>query len=134
MIKDINTIRLELKGYDEVVMPFDFKIGTHIKYITIKDSVESFYTGGKFVKMANEKVILSNGGPNRYVPTVIRDNNCKILYNSRFFIPNLEEDEEELSEKTKQHYEKIIETQQRVIDKMTEIIRKDKIELQKYKN
>ena len=132
MIKDINTIREELNGYDEVEMPFDFKIGTRIKYITAKDNVESFFTGGKFVRMANERIVLTNGGPDWRVPTVLRDNNCNIIYNSRFFIPKLEE--EVLSEKTKKHYEKIIETQQRVINKMTEIIRKDKLELQKYKN
>jgi len=132
MIKDIKTIREELNGFDEVEMPFDFKIGTRIKYITVLDNVESFYTGGNYVRMVNEKIVLSNGGPDWRVPTVLRDNNCKIIYNSRFFIPNLEE--EVLSEKTQKHYEKIIETQQRVIDKMTEIIRKDKLELQKYKN
>jgi len=133
MINDINTIRKELKGYDEVEMPFDFKIGTHIKYITIKDNVESFYIGGKYVKMGNEKIVLSNGGSNKYIPTIIRDNNCKIIYSSRFFIPNLDE-KEELSVKTQMYYEKIIKSQQRVIDKMTEIIQKDKLELQKYKN
>ena len=40
----------------------------------------------------NEKIVLSKGGPNWRVPTVIRDNNCNIIYNSRFFIPNKEEE------------------------------------------
>ena len=34
MLKDINKIRKELEGYDEVELPFDFPLGTHVKYIS----------------------------------------------------------------------------------------------------
>ena len=132
MIKDINKIRKELQGFDEVELPFDFKINTKIKYITIKNDEEMFFTGGNYVRMGNNSILLSNGGPEWSVPIEIKNNNSKILYKSRFFIPS--KDETPINKRTQEYYEKVIQSQQRVINKMTDIIKKDKQELQKYKH
>ena len=122
MLKDINKIRKELEGYDEVELPFDFTKDTHIKYITLVDDEEAFFTGGKYVRLGMERIFLSNGGPTWSVPTKIRDNDSNVIYKSRIFVPKqIEEIPNDIL-----HLQKVIKSQQSVIDKMTEIIKKDK--------
>ena len=122
MLKDINKIRKELEGYDEVELPFDFTKDTHIKYITLVDDEEAFFTGGKYVRLGMERIFLSNGGPIWSVPTKIRDNDSNVIYISRIFVPKqIEEVPNNIL-----HLQKVIKSQQSVIDKMTEIIKKDK--------
>ena len=128
MLKDINKIRKELEGYDEVELPFDFPLGTHIKYITLVDNEEAFFTGGKYVKLGMDRIYLSSGGPNWSIPIKIRDDDSNIIYTSRFFAPK----QEKIISKDTIHLQKVIESQQSVIDKMTEIIKKDKQKIQYY--
>ena len=128
MLQDINLIRKELEGFEEIEFPYPLRPGIIVKYITAKNDEESFFIGGKFVKMGNEKVYLSNGGPNWTVPTKVRDNECNIQYESRFFIPSVED----VKPKKVIELEKIIKAQQDVIEKMTETIKNDKIQLGKY--
>ena len=128
MLQDIILIKRELEGFEEIEFPYPLKPGIVVKYITAKDDEESFFTGGKFVKMGNEKIYLSNGGPNWTVPIKVRDDNCNIQYESRFFIPS----KEDVKPKEVIELEKIIKAQQDVIEKMTETIKNDKIQLGKY--
>ena len=128
MLQDINKIRKELQRYDEVELPFDFPQGTNIKYITLIDDEEAFFTGGKYVKMGMDRIYLSTGGPTWSIPIKIRDDNSNVIYTSRFFAPK----HEEIIPKNLQHLQKVIESQQSVIDKMTEIIKKDKQKIQHY--
>ena len=86
MIKDIKVIHKHLEGCVEIEMPYPMKENTLIKYITLKDGEESFYTGGRYVRMLNERVLLSNTGRSWTVPTVIRDKKGDIIYTSRFFV------------------------------------------------
>ena len=128
MLQDINLIRKELEGFEEIEFPYPLRPGIIVKYITVKDDEESFFIGGKFVKMGNEKIYLSNGGPNWTVPIKVRDDECNIQYESRFFIPS----KEDVKPKEVIELEKIIKAQQDVIEKMTETIKNDKIQLSKY--
>ena len=61
---NLTTIRNSLKNYEEIEMPYDFKPGENIKYITLdKDTqTEMFYNGGEYVKIGNELI-------NVFVPT-----------------------------------------------------------------
>ena len=127
MLKDIILIKKELEGFEEIEFPYPLKPGIIVKYITAKDDEESFFTGGKFVKMGNEKIYLTNGGPNWTVPIKVRDDECNIQYESRFFIPEKEE-EEEIDKETKELHD-TIEFQQSVIEKLTDQLKE--IELQK---
>ena len=82
MIKDISKIREELKGYEEVD-PEEFKKGCHIKYITLKDDDESFYTGGKFQYFGNDCIVLEHKCRTWSVPIVIKNKDGSISYRFR---------------------------------------------------
>jgi len=133
-ITDLSTIREELKGYEEVEMPYDFIVNSHIKYVTLEDDTnsEAFYMGGSFIKMGNERVFLQNGPSTWQVPVKVRDDDNNVLYESKFFVEV--DDEEEGKTKEIQEYKKTIKAQQMVIDKMTKSIKEDKLKIQKYEN
>jgi len=82
----IDYIKRELHNYEEINPPFNIKTDTHIKYITICKGKEKFFTGGDFVRLGNERIVLSKGNSEWSFPTKLRDNNNNILYNSRVFI------------------------------------------------
>tara|TARA_Y100001958_G_scaffold151290_1_gene136058 strand:- start:1615 stop:2064 length:450 start_codon:yes stop_codon:yes gene_type:complete len=119
MIQDIDKIKKEIKNHIEIDILFPLKPGTNVKYITLKDNEESFYIGGLFVRKGNEKIFLSQSGKTWAVPTKIRDNNNFVLYNSRFFIHKDNLKKTEIKKKEDKELEKIIESQQQVINKMT---------------
>ena len=60
MIKDIKVIKEHLRGCSEIEMPYPLEGNIMIKYITLKDGEESFFTGGRYVRMLNDKILLSN--------------------------------------------------------------------------
>ena len=134
-ITNISTIQKELRGYEQVDMPYTFTPKTKIKYITLEESTnsEGFFVGGEYSRMGNERVILQNGPSIWSVPVRVRDDNNDIIYESKFFVPK---DDTVDIEKTKdvKELEKTIQAQQMVIEKMTTTIRNDKIKLQKYEN
>ena len=134
-ITNISTIQKELRGYEQVDMPYTFTPKTKIKYITLEESTnsEGFFVGGEYSRMGNERVILQNGPSIWSVPVRVRDDNNDIIYESKFFVPK---DDTVDIEKTKdvKELEKTIRAQQMVIEKMTTTIRNDKIKLQKYEN
>ena len=83
---DIEIIKRELKNCLEVELPYNFKTTDVIKYITLNEDSEKFYIGGKFVKMGQERIILSNGGKDWAFKTKVRDDNNNVIYKSRIFI------------------------------------------------
>ena len=133
-IRDLLEIKTELKGYEEVEMPYNFKQNSHIKYITLEPNTnsEAFYIGGNYLRMGNEKIFIQNGPATWPVQVKIRDDGNNIIYESRFFV-EVDDDELDKSKEIKE-YEKIIKAQQMVIEKMTKTIREDKIQIQKYEN
>lgn len=116
MSKDISIIREELATCEEVILPFTFSPGSWIKYITIKDEDEVFYTGGEYSGMGNHKIYLTNKSKKWAVPTCYRDDDGTTLYKSRFFIDVQKTKQESKDEKEDM---KIIKSQQKIIDKLT---------------
>tara|TARA_Y100000996_G_C22423873_1_gene602643 strand:- start:59 stop:502 length:444 start_codon:yes stop_codon:yes gene_type:complete len=120
MSQDISFIQEELKGFIEVDSPFDLKIGNIVKYITIKDDKEYFYTGGKYLRMGDNKIYLDTRPSSCILKN--KDKEGNVIYSTRLFI---KDDSICLSIKDKNEYEKIIKTQQRIIETMTEKIKKN---------
>ena len=118
MSQDLTFIRNELKGFKDIDSPFDIKKGKCVKYITIKDGEEYFYTGGKYKRMGDNKIFLEAKPVSCILK--IKDKMGNVTYSTRLFT---EDDELETCNKDKQEYEKIIETQQRIIETMTEKIK-----------
>ena len=117
MIKDISEIKKHLKECVEIELPYPFEKEVYIKYITLKDKEESFYLGGKFIRLLNDKILLSNGGRSWSVPINVKDKKGEIIYRSRFFVDkgfDKEKDTEEVIE-----LKSIIKAQQDIIDKIS---------------
>lgn len=127
--EDINKIKAELKECVEIELPYDFKTTDMIKYITLNGKSEKFYIGGKFTKYGNERIILNNGGKEWSFKTKIRDNNNNIIYTSRIFLVK----NKELPFGKPDELRDIVISQQKVIDKMSLIIKKYQHENEKYK-
>ena len=99
MSQDISYIRKAIRSCEEVYSPYDIKIGQHVKYITLEDNSEFFYEGGIYVKMGDNKIVLKNGNKYIYVPLIFKHPDGYILYKTRLFVENEEEDNfDELSE------------------------------------
>ena len=132
-IDDISEIRKILKDYVEVELPYDFKKGEDIKYITLDKNTqtESFFNGGEYVKSGNELIYLQNGPINWSIKTKLRDDENNIYYTSRIYVRDIIE---ETHSKDIMMLQKTIKSQQMVIEKMTKTIREDKIQIQKYEN
>lgn len=132
---NLTTIRDSLKNCEEIELPYDFKIGEKIKYITLdKDTqTEMFYNGGEYVKIGNELIFLQNGPSNWSFRTKLRDDNNDIYYTSRIFVEKKKEDNI-YKDKDVKMLKETITAQQRVIERMTKTIREDKIKIQKYEN
>lgn len=121
MIKDIKQIKEHLKGYAEIEFPFPFKKDVHIKYITLKDNEESFYIGGKYVKMLDNKILLCNNGRSWAVPISLKNKEGDIIYKTRFFIHKDFNKEKESTDVLE--LKSIINTQQEIIDKMAKSLK-----------
>ena len=134
-ITDISTIQKELKGYEQIDMPYTFIPNIKIKYITLEESSnsEGFFIGGGYLRMGNERIVLQNGPSIWSVPIRVRDDINDIIYESKFFVPKDDTVDIEKSKDIKE-LEKTIKAQQMVIEKMTNTIKNDKIKLQKYEN
>ena len=120
MSQDLSFIKQELINCEEFTSPFDIEINALVKYITLKDKQEYFYTGGTYVGMVDNKIILQTEKTKLYIPLTIKHPDGTILYKTRLFVVN--EEDTELSDKTKQHYESIIQSQQSIIETMSQKI------------
>ena len=134
-IDDISEIRKILKDYVEVELPYDFKKGEDIKYITLDKNTqtESFFNGGEYVKSGNELIYLQNGPINWSIKTKLRDDDNNIYYTSRIYVRD-KIDIKNYNTKDILEFQKTIKAQQMVIEKMTKTIREDKIQIKKYSN
>ena len=121
MIKDIKIIKKLLKDHVEVEIPYPFKEGVEIKYITMKDGEQYFSTGGRYVKMLNKKILLQNSGKSWSIPTELCNKEGDIIYKSRFFV-HKDFDKESDSKKVSE-LESIIESQQEVIKKLSQQVK-----------
>ena len=132
---NLTTIRDSLKNCEEIELPYDFKVGEKIKYITLdKDTqTEMFYNGGEYVKIGNELIFLQNGPSTWSFRTKLRDDNNDIYYTSRIFVEKKKTDNI-YKDKDVKMLKETITAQQRVIERMTKTIREDKIKIQKYEN
>ena len=132
-ISDISEIRKILKNYVEVELPYDFKEGENIKYITLDKNTNSelFYEGGEYLRIGNERIFLQNGPSTWQFQTKIRNDENDIIYNSKIYV---EKDEDEKINEDVLLLQKTIKAQQMVIEKMTKNIKEDKITIQKYEN
>ena len=132
MIKDISEIKKHLKDCVEIELPYPFEKEVYIKYITLKDKEELFYLGGKFIRLLNDKIVLSNAGKSWTVPINIKNKEGDIIYKSRFFVDknfNKEKDSEEVLE-----LKSIIGSQQDIIDKMSKSLKLKSEENEKMKS
>ena len=80
MIKDINIIKKHLKDCSEIELPYPFEKEVYIKYITFKDGEEVFSLGGKFMRLLDDKIILSNAGKSWTVPINLKNKKGDIIY------------------------------------------------------
>ena len=79
--------------------------------------------------MGDNKITLKDGSKYIYVPLVFKKDNGYILYRTRLFVEN--EEEKECSGKKKEEYEKIIQNQQQIIEKMNLQMKKQAVLIQK---
>ena len=118
MSQELSTIKKEFPGFKEVDPAFDLKIGKLVKYITIKNGEEFFYSGGNYKRMGDNKIYLDASPPSCILD--VKDKMGNITYSTRLFT---EDEELETCNKDKKEYDKIIKTQQRIIETMTEKIK-----------
>ena len=131
MSQDLSFIRNELINYIEVELPYQFMKHCPIKYITLKNDEEYFYKGGKFIIEGNDSLLITNNARTWSVPTCQRNKDGSIKYESRFFIPEKEEEIVTLpNEKEIKQLKDTIDYQQSVIEKVINQLKE--IELQKY--
>ena len=116
MIKDMKLIKQHLENCVEIELPYPLEKNVLVKYITLIDGEQSFYKGGRYVRMLNEKILLSNSGKSWAVPTVIKDKEGNIIYSSRFFV---DKDFENKDDKEITELKSIISSQQEVIKKLS---------------
>tara|TARA_Y100001958_G_C21246773_1_gene577489 strand:+ start:4063 stop:4596 length:534 start_codon:yes stop_codon:yes gene_type:complete len=117
MTTDIEIIRKELENFQEIETPIKLKPNTIVKYITLKEDIEKFYSGGIYCACKNNKVLLKNKyGKEWCVPISINKGNTK--YFTHFYIPC--EDISVCNEPSKDvDLKKIINSQQKLIDKIS---------------
>ena len=128
MSQDLTYIRNELKGFCEIDSPYEIKKGEILKLITIEKGDEYFYSG-KYIRMLNNKVVIDNNGSNKYVKLKIFDKGGNMLYKTRLFIKD-DNENDCVSETDKKEYEEIIKTQQDIIEKMSQQNNKYKMIIQ----
>ena len=115
MSQDLEYIKGVLENCEEVDDPFELKRGDIVKYITLVKGSEFFYDGGEYVRMLDNTVCLKSGNKNENVTITFFSKEGKKLYNSRFFVLN----NECMTKKEKNEYEKIIKNQQKIIEVLT---------------
>jgi hypothetical protein len=122
MSQDLTEIKKQLKNCEEVDTIYDIKIGQKVKYITIKNGDEYFYEGGEYVKMGDNKIVLKHNSKYEYVPLVIHNKGGYTVYRTRLFVVDLQKDMigggVTQTDDSSKEYEKIIKTQQNIIEKM----------------
>lgn len=120
MSQDLSYIKSEIKNCEEVDSPYDIKIGQSVKYITIKNGDEYFFDGGTYVKMGDNNITLKVDSKEEKLQLVHYNKAGFIVYRARLFVEKSENMKGGAiySNKDSKEYEKIIKTQQQIIEKM----------------
>ena len=130
MTQNMQTIKKELKNCQEINSVYDIKKGQIIKYITLKDKDEYFYTGGPFIRMGDNKIFFNKNGSTKSVQLVWKNIDGSVNYKTRIFVEN----EGESCTKDIQELKKIINNQQMIIEKMNLKLQKQDQIIQYLKN
>jgi len=126
MSQDLSFIKKELKNCSELDSYDDLDIGNHVKYITIKNNNEYFYTGGIYKKLGDNKIILQNKSRKWTVPLNYKNKGGEIIYKTRLFVES-----DNKCENNAKEYEKIIKAQQEIIEKLNIQLKKQTLIIQK---
>lgn len=122
MSQDLTEIKKQLKNCEEVDTIYDIKIGQHVKYITTKNGDEYFYEGGEYVKMGDNKIVLKKNSKYEYVSLIHHNKDGYTVYRTRLFVVDPKKEMigggVTKTEDPSKEYEKIIKTQQNIIEKM----------------
>ena len=137
MSQDLTYIRNKLKTCEEVDSPFDIKIGQTVRYITLKNGEEYFFDGGEYIKMGDNKITLKVNSNYEHIQLVHHNKDGYTVYRSRLFVENSENMKgggTVFSKKDATEYEKIIKTQQDIIEKMNIQMKKQHQLILKFQN
>ena len=115
MSQDLLYIKTQLENCEEIDDLFELKKGDNVKYITLVNGSEFFYDGGEYIRMLDNVVCIKCVNKIEKVIISYLTKEGKQLYNSRFFV----EDNECITSKGIIEYEKIIKSQQRIIEVLT---------------
>jgi len=127
MSQDISFIKKTLKGHVEVDSPFDLRYNDIVSYITLRDNEEYFHTGGNYIRMGDNVIILKDNGKIRNVPLSVLDKGGNVLHKTRIWC----KENDTVSYKSRKEYEEIIYAQQSIIEKMTKNIKTNEIMMRK---
>ena len=111
MTQNLTTIKKELKNCEEINTIYDLTINDNIKFITLKGNEEYFYKG-IYTKMGNNKIFVNTDGSIKPFKLKHQKSDGSTFYKTRIFI------EKTKCEKNNEEYQKIINTQQMIIEKM----------------
>ena len=79
--------------------------------------------------MGDNKIVLKNKTKTEHVPLILKNPDGYVLYKTRLFVVN--EDENKCEGKKKEEYEKIIQNQQQIIEKMNLQLKKQAMMINK---
>tara|TARA_B100002051_G_scaffold252324_1_gene265357 strand:+ start:408 stop:824 length:417 start_codon:yes stop_codon:yes gene_type:complete len=113
MSQDLTEIKKQLRNCEEIDTPYLLVQGNKVKYITLKDKQEYFYTA-TFVRMGDNKIFVKNEKSKISPVTLIyKDKDGSHIYKTRLFV-----EKENKCEVNQIENEKIIKNQQMIIEKM----------------
>ena len=117
MSQHLPYIKSQLENCEEIDDLFELKKGDIVKYITLVKGSEFFYDGGEYIRMIDNAVCIKCGNKIEQVAISYLTKTGSHLYDSRFFVENV--DNECITSKGIIEYEKIIKSQQRIIEVLT---------------
>tara|TARA_Y100000817_G_C16720816_1_gene483546 strand:+ start:66 stop:458 length:393 start_codon:yes stop_codon:yes gene_type:complete len=127
MSQDIKYIKEQIKSCEEIDSVYELNKGDIVKYITIKDGMEYFYTGGRYLRMIDNGIKLETETGVDAVPITIINKDGKVLYRTRFFVESKNIMDLDIK------YEGIIKNQQNIINYLTKEVKRLKRELKESK-
>lgn len=124
MIKDISIIREHLVGFAEVFPDsYEFQKNEPVQYISLtEDDEESFHTGGLYVGLGNNSIILRSTSGTWTVPITELNKDGSVRYRSKFFVKENFQDETQ-NHPDIQKLRDIIDYQQTIIEKLSKTLK-----------
>ena len=126
-------VMVEFTGKLRLLDNLDFR---ELGYITLKNGEEYFFDGGEYIKMADNKIVLKVNSNYEHVQLVHHNKDGYTVYRSRLFVVKSENMKGGTicSKKDATEYEKIIKTQQEIIEKMNIQMKKQHKLILKFQN